>query len=321
MRLATLGVAVILLVGMSPALAHGTQDAWDECSEDDDCENGPYHSPENGNGVAGSHTINESVPYKENLTVENDAYLKAGWWADGSQADGLGLNLSVSDEPAEEEKIMWVHIKPGRTTPSVPYEVEVETEGPVVAAMDVFRVYRGVDEGATWITPDCPQTLVVDLFPDEGEGAGFVFRVHHETTNHHQRSVEGAPMLGGEMSADLNPNRAPEGYIVAVYPQVATANENVAEVANGDEETRIDLTVSISEGEFKLFDDRQDRQQPSEPYDTNNWVGVNKIHECVNEGLELPPPLSDSQAAEIPGQGGLEERMQALVGTSLEAAS
>ncbi len=320
MRLATLGVAVILLVGMSPALAHGTQDAWDEC-KDEDCENGPYHSPENGSGVKGSHTINESVPYKENLTVENDAYLKAGWWADGSQADGLNLDLSNSDDPAqEEEKIMWVHIKPGRTMPSVPYEVTVETDGPVVAAMDVFRVYRGVDEGATWITPNCPQTLVEDLFPDEGEGAGFVFRVKHETTDYHQRSasVEGVQRLDGEMSVDLNPNRAPEGYIVAVYPQVAAANDN-DEVHEGD--TTIDLTVSISDGEFKLFDDRQDRQQPSEPYDTNNWVGVNDIDECKDPGIELPPPLSDSQAAEIPGQGGVEERVQALVGTSLEAAS
>lgn len=288
MRLATLGVAVVLLVGMTPALAHSASEA--------DANDDEWHNPENSEDRRGTHEVTAGVPFGDEIVINETAYVKGGWWAD--EAIGQGLDQSGSTN----EKVTWLAIREDGDTPQFPYDVTVTVDGPAVAAMDVFRVY----EDGEAMTPNCPQTLVEDVYPRDGEGLGWAFRVLQETTQYHQRA-QGASATG-EMNVQLAPSEGP--YIVAVYPQLATG-------AAG--EATVNTTVHASgDDRFLVQDSVKDNQQPSEPFHIDEWTGdLDTILECVGEGVGLPDAVELARATEMPGPGTLEHQVTQLLETSL----
>lgn len=294
MRLATLAVAVVVIVGMTPALAHTAQEADEEDSK--------VHSPENSYDSVGYHQINASTPYVDEIVVDDMAYLKAGWWDGDRRTDGFGVNQSGTHD---EEDMIWLELSTGTTDPEFPYEVTVTVNGTAAAALDVFQL-RDAEDG-TSLTPNCPQFLVDERLPRENEGSDYAFRVLRDSTQRHQRAH--GLTNDGEMNVQLQPERGP--YIVAVYPQ---AGSNLLHST-----TEIDVKVEASQNDrFVLRDGLESADQPEAPFHTEEWVGKDQILHCQGEGIRLPPPLDDATAAEFPGTGSLEERIAPLMETTLE---
>lgn len=316
MRLATLGVAVVLMVGMTPALAHTASTARENGDE--------YHTTEDGT----YHEITSDIPYKDEMILDHDAYVKQGYWSGGCLDPvssgivcdpvpdtrgllGSGTEASVEDSDVQErENITWLSITPGTEMPALSYDITVTVEGPVVAALDVFEIRP---EG-TAMTPDCPQYLVDDRLPDQGEGLGYAFRVLQET-NKHQRSTG---FVGSStMSVSLSPSASPSGYIVAVYPQTQSSYTG--------QEAKITTEVGIGgeNEQFTLREHKQAQQQPDQPFHLDEWVGspVSDVYYCGGEGIDLPFGIGDGNTAEMPGTGPLEERINRLLGTAIEEAA
>jgi hypothetical protein len=299
-RLATLGVAVVLLVGMTPALAHTASTARDDGDE--------FHTEGDDNP---NHEITSDIPYRDEIVVEDDAYVDQGYWGeddflreetgnDDVPTVPAGLALNGTDTE-REERITWLSITPGTSVGDLPYEVTVTVEGPVVAAMDVFRV----QEDGTGMTPNCPQHLVEDLYPEQGEGLGYAFRILQKASQNQRAAGAGGST---QMSIDLAPD---DSYIVAVYPQAATGLT--------DEQAKITTEVEIAEGEgeqFILRDNEQIQQQPDQPFHLDEWIGgPSDVLYCAGEGIGLP--LGIGQSPEMPGSGPFEQRVTRLLGTSI----
>lgn len=289
MRLATLGVAVVLLVGMTPALAHTASEADGE----------EYHEP----GEGPNHEITSDIPFQSVMEVGYDAYVKEGYWAQGLVGPGTSVDLGDGSTQGTEE-IEWLQIAPGTSMPELDYEIEVTVHGPAVAALDVFEVRK------TGMTPDCPQYLVEEQYPRQGEGLGYAFRVLSETTQHQR-----ATGLGGNstMEVSLDPTESPEGYIVAVYPQASTSYQA------DDATIRTEVGIGGDDQQFALREHKQGQQQPDQPFHMDEWVGsLSSVTHCGFQGVGLPLGIGDESASEMPGTGPLEDRVAQLLGTAIE---
>lgn len=300
-RLATLAAVAMLLAAVGPTLAQ-----------------------DGGAPEPGEYEVTREDPYYHNLTVENDVYLKPGYW--GSQeidlptlefiyaGEGRGVDVNETDpsQSSQERKqeLAWLYLHdPRDAKESAAYEVTVETNGPVVAAMDVFKVWGGNQD--RFITPNCPQKLVDDLYPEEDENrVGYGFRILHQTVDYRQRTAAGA-----SMSVDLFPRQSPQGFLVAVYPQVASGNDRVNQATGGS--TDIDITVSIDQDDL-LVDNRLNDQPPA-PYHTSQWVGsVDAAEQCADSGVPLPDSLTSQPLHELPGEGPVEETLAQLFAQHIE---
>lgn len=272
---------------------------------------------EGGNDPRHEVTSDQSTWYHDSMTVDDDVYVKPNWW-DGLQVnppgqdrqsvgDGLAVNLDNDpmDTAEDRQEIAWLRLEKTGST-SAPYHVEVDTNGPVVAAMDIYEVH----DGGT--TPDCPQMLVEELYRGEDESTlAWADRLLRETTDYHQRAEP-----RGSMEVDLFPRDTDEGFIVAIYPMVASGHEAAA----GSTGTSISWTVSIdgdSSDRFVVNDGTRSDTQPQAPYDTSRWTAGNEPVNCAERGLKLPPGLQEGDVPELPGQSSAGDTVSDLLGAHI----
>jgi hypothetical protein len=304
-RLATLVVVASMLLAVAPTLAE--------------------HQPEQ------THKVAPGDPFEDSIVVEDDAYVKPGWWAgedplfydptDGMIPYGGGLGIDATDCEGEDcettnydQEIEWMWIRDLQDfNQNVRYEVDVTAHGAVVAAMDVFKV---VDRGTErrYITHECPQFHAEDLFPREDEEqASWAIRVLRQTTEYHQRTT-----AGQTMSVDLFPGNADLGFMVAVYPQAGSGNA-VADAASSTGETEISYSVSIEQDDVNVRTD-VDSTQPDRPYAAQDWVGSpSSATDCALEGVDRPDVIpEDGDMPELPGSDPLDRRLGSLLDASLE---
>lgn len=279
MRLASLTVVAALLLAVGPTIAEHTDQGW--------------------------HTVEADDPFVDWMDIEEDAYVKPGWWSGESMVEGDGgfaVNLSAM-EAQEEQKAHWLYVNdsfdPVETSPVY---IDVESQGNVVAAVDVFKVRPD----GKYITPDCPQTFAEELYPD-ADRISWAIRVSHEATNFHQRA---APDDSTEV--ELFPQDATHGYLVAIYPQAASA-------AMGD--ARIEYTVSFEDPEDDMrVKNGQAWKAPDQPFHMDQWIGepgVGPLVECVDKGIALPDELTEDQIQELPGTGTAGEQIASLLDTHI----
>lgn len=325
-RLATLTAAVLMVSAVAPALAHTGPYAEDP---------GPleHENP-------GTHEVTPEYSYAGQIDIDEEVYVKSGWWSGLSVnpptqerirfGGGFGLHTSTDDpqndtQPDEQQTIRWLYLTSGAdATEDGDYVVEVTANGAVVAAMDVFKAYQGNGD----MTPDCPQRIVEEILPQEDDDRiGYLFRVLHETTGvpqrdggYHQRTAgTGAQQADANtMRVELDPDQAsgdegePNGFVVAIYPQAASATE----------ETNITFELSlgndIGTSPDYLVKDNKNNKQPDLPFDRNDWAGdPDDVNDCRKRGLNLPPSLENESAQELPGTGPVEERLTTLLDSHL----
>lgn len=299
MRLASLAVVATLLFAVGPTIAE--------------------HRGEE------KVTVDEDNSFEDWIDVEDDAYVKAGWW-DGaapapsgqaleSGADGGYAVPNVTAlETEQKTEVHWLEIKRSGFDPgpaSRPVQVHVETQGTVVAAMDVFKVRSG----GTSITPDCPQTFAEELYPGEDRFA-WAFQTAQQVTESHQRSAG----VAGNMTANLDMNEAPDGYLVAIYPQAGSGQDTVESV-NGEANITYEVTYNEDDDQATVRSG-QEYRAPDRPFHTDEWFrtgDTGPLVECVGEGLAIPGGIGeeDSQVRELPGTGPATERVASLMSTSL----
>lgn len=280
MRLVTLAVAVMLLSVAVPAYAH--------------IGDSPHTERER----------HRTSSYEGNMTIEDDFYAQAGWWGNDGHAvnetNGTVHENASSSTAGDrgDQQPEWLWIQQTTTDPQSRVTVTLETTGAVVGAIDVFKWVK--DEGGGYYTPDCPQELVEELYPDQEEPlSSYPFRILHETVDYHQRGgtysqEDGA--LTGEISVSLDPKESTGGFLVVIYPQAASNHATVADEA-GD--ATLNWTVEPEGGDVVLRDDLQ-AQQPNSPVETNQWLLLDDLSECANQGVELPPGLLPDELPELP---------------------
>lgn len=301
MRLATLAAVTMLLAAVGPTLA-------------------------THNGGTDDHRIPPTgeVAYEDSMTIEDDLYVKTGYWSGDVEVEpfvdlygvGGGRGVDNVDDPAnasvrEEQEIawLWIHDDTDVDDDSIA-TVEVETEGPVVAAMDVFKVF-GRDD-AEFTTPDCPQALVEDLYPDAEEGPiSWVVRLARQTNGYHQR---GGAL--GSLTVELDARNSPRGFLVAIYPQAASGHEDVESAAGGA--PQMTWTVSARQDDTFVTDNVLQSTQPDLPVHAEEWVGgPGPLLECAGEGVPLPEALQEESVEELPGAGSPGQRMADLLDADL----
>lgn len=276
MRLASLAIVATMLLAVGPAVA--------------------------------DKTITPGDSYTDSIQVEDDVYVKPGWWkGDDDGTGGVAAQADGSHENKEELAWLWINDS-SDADETAPVTIEVEANQSVVAAMDVFQIRE--TEG---ITPDCPQKLVEDIYPEANENVIFwADRVSRQTTEHHQRGTGPATM-----SVELYPEEAPRGWFVAIYPQGGSGHDLV-ETATGTAE--INFEVSIASDDMQVKPGRT-YTQPERPFDLEQWGLVTNPEntvDCAREGVGLPDAVSDIDETEIPGHGSTEERIVSLLDTHLE---
>lgn len=282
MRLASLVVVASLLLAVAPSIAE--------------------------HKAADEYEVTHDNSFEDFIDIDDDAYVKPGWWHGEEGVDG-GFAVNLSDQSAGEKQNMhWMWINDSRDGyETSPVKVEVEAQGPVVAAIDVFRVQQ---EGKH-ITPDCPQHFVEELYP-EADRASWLFRILHETTNFHQRTASDS------VEAELFPEDARDGYLVAIYPHAGSGNNDV-ESAVG--EANITYEVSFSDpGDDMLVTTGQEWKAPDRPFHTSEWIrepGVGPLVECVEKGIALPDSLEEDQVSELPGDGPAADRVTSMLEAQL----
>lgn len=270
MRLATLAIATALLMAGAPALA------------DDDGHDQPDPAP------LGDERYDN---YGDILDIEEELYAQPGWWAgDGLQvSDGSGGEADLETETDAEPAWLWI-----ADASSTDVDLEVTSHGPVAGGVDVWKWRMSQDGGA--FTPDCPQDPAAELAPEEGEPApGYLDRVLRETVDHHQRG--GAYQLAGDghamasMSTTLFMDEAPDGYLVAIYPQ-ASSGADPAEDAAGDAH----LWWEVSGDDVRVVDALSKNTDTPAKFD--EWTGF-----TIAENLDCPLKALDQildNAPEVP---------------------
>lgn len=285
MRLASLAVVASLLLAVAPSVAE-------------------YVAPD-------TYEVTHDDSYEDHIEINDTAFAKAGWWQGEHGIDG-GYAVNLSDDGVshgEKRTMHWMWINDSRDDyETSPVTVEVETQGAVVAAVDVFRVQQ---EGKH-ITPDCPQHFAEELYPG-ADRTSWLFRVLHETTNFHQRTG-----VGESMEVELFPEDSRDGYLVAIYPQAGSGSEQV-ETTAGD--ARIDYEVSFNDpNDDMIVTTDQGWKAPERPFHTGQWFrepGINPLVECVEKGIALPDELTQAQVSELPGDGPTEDRVSSMLETHL----
>lgn len=285
MRLASLAVVASLLLAVGPSLADHRD--------------------------FGVYEVTDDRSYEDWIEIEDDAYTKAHWGHGETDVDGGFAVSNVSAlETEDRNDAHWLYVNDSdEDIVTSPVNVELTTEGAVVGAIDVFKV-RDTPRS---FTPDCPQYLVEEKYPDE-DGSSWAFQVLHETTNFHQRSV---PSQSAEV--ELNLQDAPLGYLVAIYPQAASGNENL-ETATGAANLSYEITFNDPDDSV-LVENKQGWTAPDRPVETGRWIGepgVGPTRDCADKGLGLPGDVGESQARELPGPGSTGERIASMLDASLE---
>lgn len=276
MRLASLAIVATMLLAVGPAVA--------------------------------DKTISPGDPYQDSIKVEDDVYVKPGWWKGDDDGTG-GVAVQEDGTQQNKEELAWLWINDSSDDDeTAPVEIEVNANGGVVAAMDVFQVRK-----AGGITPDCPQQLVEDLYPEGHETVFFwADRISRQTVDHNQRGAGPA-----SMSVELYADEAPRGWLVAIYPQAGSGHD-LAESATG--EPRIDFEVSIGADDMEVKTGRT-YKQPERPFDFEQWgliTNPSNTVDCAEKGVGLPDAVSNIDETEIPGPGPMQDRIVSLLDTSIE---
>lgn len=256
--------------------------------------------------------VADKTPYSDTIPVQDDAYVKPGWWWSGDETGGVAVNNSSTEN---RQEIHWLWIKDSDDDADSPAVVNVDARGSVIAAMDVFKIR---EPGS--ITPACPQYLVEDLYREEGENVIFwADRLVRETAGYHQRSVGVAEGSGGNMSVELHPEDSPNGWFVAIYPQAGSAHSEVT-AATGEPDPRIEYNISVANGDMTV-DATQTHEQPDAPFHLEEWglilTNPGILVDCAENGVALPPSVTDLDPTELPGPGPVQERIGSLLDTNL----
>jgi len=222
--------------------------------------------------------------------IEDDVRLQAGWWAD----NGYAVNLSETQVDGVEESLEpeWVRVDDADGTATV----NVASHGAVIAAVDVFEV---PEDGGTF-TPDCPQDAAYPLYPGEDEPAiSYAARLLDETPQNTvtQPAQADDGHLHDEVEVELDLDENPEGYLLAVYPQVAS--DTLSNVT-GDAFIQTEVTGdALSAGAVDT------NRKADLPVELSQWIdplSPNSYFQCPNEGVEPPSviPLPDELPADQP---------------------
>lgn len=284
MRMVTITIAATMLLMGMPAYAHDAP----ESIEDRDRKLG----------------ITE---YTNSLTVEDDARIQPGWW--GDHGVSLDSNQDGEDDPetsaSEQPEWVWVSTEKHEETTNV--FATVTTHGALAGAVDVFKYRFPEEDSDSQITPNCPQQLVEEQYPESLDAPGLLTRVVRETVEHHQRagSFTGPPGLNadghvtGYMNLTLDMSRTDTGYLVAFYPQAATGADAVAD---GVGDAWMEWSFAPQQDKMDIRDNLQTRQ-PDLPVEISEWAGdTSDVIDCANRGV-VPPEIPENGAAvpDLPG--------------------
>jgi hypothetical protein len=266
---------------------------------------------EAGDGFDRHEVGEDRSPFFENLTVEEDAYVKAGWWdgfdPTGGDAElGGGRNLSDPTQPEKKEKITWLKLDTESDTDASEYTVEVEADAGAIARLDVFRIYQ---KNTASISPNCPQQPVTQLYPgQQGEDElGYALRLANQA-QWHSAAVGGA---GGvdRTSVELDTDHAQKGFVVAVYPAAGSST------ASSDGPAKIQTKVSANDGNGVVTEGLESFGQPDQPVATPYVQDPFRLFNC---DLPLPSVFADPVVPELPTSNDGAALARGLFGSALE---
>lgn len=289
MRMVTIAIAASMLLMGVPAYAHEDVPNIEE------------------RGVK-----NQLESYNNSLTVEDDARVQPGWWGD----HGVSLNANESGEASVDEQPEWIWVE--QTDANV--DVTVTTHGALVGAVDVFKYRFPSEDSSSHHTPNCPQQLVEEQYPESLDAPGFLTRVARETVGYHQRAGSSGELPSqaddnhttSTMDLTLDMSRTEHGYLLAFYPQAATGLEEVEEAGAG--EASMWWELAPQQGRMTVQDNLQN-DQSSAPVELDEWAGsTSAVLECADRAI-IPPEIPEDGAAvpELPGGPDAGEMMDAAL--------
>ncbi len=243
------------------------------------------------------------------IVVDNDFYAHVGWWdssanmtADGTEQENID-DTTTNPETGHTAKPVWLWLNEITDERGV-WELLVRTEGPVIAAVDVFKVEDNGDS-TDFLTPKCVHHPVTDLYPEDGQSTpSYVSRLLRLTVGSHVLVAPGGTGFGtDDITFRLDPDNAPRGYIVSIYPLAASNHNNVTGEAYDDQSPEIYWNLTATRGKM-FYDPDANTFQKTTPYSLSPIL--TNLNGCTSlQNLPGPPPLPNlgpGAIPELPGQ-------------------